>query len=72
MNTDFSEEAPEFVLANEFSHSWKLLSLSLGNMKPKTLREWLAALWGLDIFIEDKIPFMKSLVLANIIVWLIF
>ena len=71
MYTDFSEEAPDIFFANRFPVSWKLLSLSLGNSKPKTLRQWLTVLWGFDIFIQE-IPFMKSIVLANIIVWLVF
>ena len=71
MNIDFSEEAPDIVFANEFPVSWKLLSLTFGANKPKTPRQWLAALWGFDIFVHE-IPFMKSIVLANVIVWLIF
>ncbi len=55
-----------------FPDSFQLMSLNLTNMTPKTPRQWFTLLWGYDIFIQGKIPFLKSLVLANIIVWLVF
>ena len=55
-----------------FPDSFQLVSLNLKNMDPRTPRQWFTLLWGYDIFIQGKIPFLKSLVLANIIVWLVF
>ena len=55
-----------------FPDNFQLMSLNLTNMAPKTPRQWFTLLWGYDIFIQGKIPFMKSIVLANVIVWLVF
>ena len=41
--------------------NWKGLIREIG---------WLKTLWGYDIFLGN-VPFLKSLVLANVIVWLI-
>ena len=64
------KEIPNYSFS-DFPDSFQLLSLQL-TLEPKTPRQWFTALWGYDIFIQEKIPFMKSLVLANIIVWLVF
>ncbi len=52
--------------------SVRMLVLKLNYTKngPKTLIDWFKVIWDYDIFIQDKIPFMKSVVLANIIIWL--
>ncbi len=58
--------------SGDFPDSFQMVSFNLTNMTPKTLRQWFTLLWGYDIFIQGKIPFLKSLVLANVIVWLVF
>ena len=31
---------------------------------------WLRTIWGYDIFL-NRVPFLKSLVMANVIVWVV-
>jgi len=50
-----------------FYNGWKLIELHPSS-KPKGVKQWLNFIWGFDIFIY-KIPFMKTLILANIIIW---
>ena len=56
---------------NPYYNGWELISLHATSSKPKGVKQWLNFIWGFDIFIY-KIPFMKTLILANIIVWLLF
>ncbi len=65
-------EKEENTFISSFPDSFQLVSLNLKNMVPRTPRQWFTLLWGYDIFIQGKIPFLKSLVLANVIVWLVF
>lgn len=52
-----------------YSKGFKLIQLR-STQKPKGFIEWFYLIWGFDIFFH-KVPFLKSIVLANIIVWLI-
>ena len=65
-------EREKNTVISSFPDSFQLVSLNLKNMAPKTPRQWFTLLWGYDIFIQEKIPFLKSLILANVIVWLVF
>ena len=53
-----------------YPRGWKLLRLNLLD-KPKGVVQLLRLIWGFDIFILE-VPFLKSLCLANLIVWIIF
>lgn len=55
---------------NAYCNGWKLITLHPGS-KPKGIKQWLNFIWGFDIFIY-KIPFMKTLILTNIIIWWLF
>lgn len=63
-------ELYSFIGINEYYNGWKLIELHPGS-KPKGVKQWLNFIWGFDIFIY-KIPFMKTLILANIIIWWLF
>ncbi len=52
---------------NQYPKGWKLLELKV---KPKGFKQWVNVIYGLDIFI-NKVPFLKMIVLANIIYWII-
>lgn len=66
---DLGADYGEGVKVTRLSGRWKLLRLDFTS---EAVREhgWLDVLWGFDIFLGE-IPFMKSLILANIIVWVI-
>lgn len=49
---------------------WRALDFTI-DVRPKGLREWLNLIYGWDIFFNG-VPFLKTLILANILVWLIF
>jgi hypothetical protein len=53
---------------NNYQKGWKALQLKIVN--PKGLKQWLNAIYGLDIFIH-KVPFLKIVALCNIIYWII-
>jgi hypothetical protein len=59
-----------YIDINPYHNGWKLIALHPGS-KPKGVKQWLNFIWGFDIFIY-KIPFMKILILANIIIWWLF
>ena len=71
MHDTYETETPSSGVG-DVPDGFQMVSFNLTNMKPQTLRQWFTLLWGYDIFIQGKIPFLKSLVLANIIVWLVF
>ena len=50
-----------------YNKSFKAVSLSIIE-KPKGIKEWFWAIYGLDIFIQG-FPMCKLLVLGNIIYW---
>jgi len=72
MSKEKQEEENDLIsLTGDIYYSgWKLMSLH-PTSKPKGVKQWLNFIWGFDIFIY-KIPFMKTLILANIIIWLLF
>jgi hypothetical protein len=45
--------------------SFRSIQLSVSG-RPKTLRGWKNLIWGFDIFIGN-VPFMKSLLLGNLL-----
>ena len=57
-------------IGSPYPKSWKIIEIKVGN-KPKGIREWFAVIWGTDIFVNG-VPFMKTLVAINILVWIIF
>jgi len=52
-----------------FSRGWKLMGLHM-NVRPKGFDEWFYFLWGFDLW-YGPVPFAKSVILANLIVWTI-
>lgn len=52
-----------------YDKEWKAMQLTL-TRRPVDISEWLWAVWGLDIFLYN-IPVLKSIVLANVLIWLI-
>ena len=51
---------------------WKVIAISVSAREHHpSPKEWLYILWGLDIFING-VPFLKTIVAANVLVWLIF
>jgi hypothetical protein len=52
-----------------YGPGWRLMQISTMD-HPKNLAEWRRFLWGYDIFC-GSVPFLKSLVAANVIVWLL-
>lgn len=48
---------------------WRLLELNVTSQALKEFGFWEVA-WGFDIFI-GRVPFLKSVILANTIAWLI-
>lgn len=61
-------EVEEFEVAPQYSKGWKAIHFKIG--RPRGLKQWTNAIWGLDIFIH-KVPFLKVSVLANIIYWIL-
>ena len=55
------------IKMNNYPKGWKLLELSV---RPKGLKEWINVVYGLDIFV-NKVPFLKMILLANIIYWIL-
>ncbi len=53
---------------NDYPKGWKAFELRLG--RPKGVKQWLNAIWGLDIFIH-KVPFLKVIALCHVIYWLL-
>lgn len=49
---------------------WRAIDITVGKGSIKCFGFW-NVFWGTDIFFNG-LPFMKLLVLANIIVWLLF
>jgi len=62
------ETTESYVYFDPYPKGWKVLQLKLE--KPKGLRQWINALWGLDVFIH-KVPLLKTIILSNIIVWIL-
>ena len=60
----------ENLKLTEFNKHWKIMSMRAPDM-PKALGEKFWWFWGFDIFI-GRVPFLKTIVLANILVWIIF
>ena len=52
-----------------YPKGWKALALTVGQ-KPKGFYQWFNFLWGWDMFFW-KIPFGKTLVAINILIWII-
>ena len=60
------------IQINQFPKGWKALCFEFdASTKPKGFTQWRHALWGWDIW-YDSFPVMKSLILANILIWGIF
>lgn len=59
------------IVAEEwrYNRKWKTMQLTI-TRRPSDISEWLWLAWGYDIFLHE-IPFLKSLVLANVLVWLL-
>jgi len=53
-----------------YPKGWRALQLSPGE-RPKGARQWINFLWGFDIFFRN-LPFLKIILTANILVWIIF
>ena len=49
---------------------WRAITIVLGKPQEKIGRNWFHKLWGADVWVND-IPILKTLVLANIIVWIL-
>ena len=54
---------------NRYDKNWKIIQLRFVQ-KPKGLIQWMWFFWGFDIFIE-KVPFLKFIVLLNVIMWIL-
>ena len=74
-----SHEWPEPNLASDhdtigirssYPDGWKVIEIKVTG-RPKGIREWFNFIWGLDIFVNG-VPFMKTLVALNILVWILF
>ena len=50
-----------------FNRSFKMIKIDL-EFKPKNISELFWMVWGFDIFMNN-IPFLKTIIVANIIVW---
>ncbi len=53
-----------------YDRKWKTMQLKLAR-RPSGLSEWLWLAWGFDIFLHE-IPVLKTIVAANVLVWLLF
>ena len=62
------EETGLYTVFNPYPKGWKAFAIKLGT--PKGLRQWINAIWGLDIFIY-RVPLLKTIILSNIIVWIL-
>ena len=65
------QEKVEIKISSSYPKSWRLFQMNLGEPRPKGFIEWSRFLWGFDIWLGN-VPFLKVMVLANILVWLIF
>ena len=70
MEESYYGKSGEIIGINHFSEGWKALQFSYG-VKPEGISQWVNYLWGTDIWL-GKIPFMKTVVLINVLVWLLF
>lgn len=61
------QESTPFITNTQTPKGWKMFSMELYN-RPKTFKEWRRVIWGYDIFVQG-IPFLKILLLANILMW---
>lgn len=52
-----------------FPKGFRVIDIRL-TATPKGVKQWFNAIYGLDIFIH-KVPFLKVIVLANIIYWIL-
>lgn len=53
-------------IAGAYYRGYKTLELKFSH--PRQLKEWIYAIWGMDIFF-GPVPFLKTIVLANLLVW---
>ena len=60
----------ENIFENVYNKNWKMMKIQAPKI-PKTPIEIFWWFWGMDIFI-GRVPFLKTIVLANILVWIIF
>ena len=54
---------------NNFPKGFKVIEIKLTAI-PKGFKQWFNAIYGLDIFI-NKVPFLKMIVLVNVIYWIL-
>lgn len=52
-----------------YPKGWKLFQMGIFN-KPKNITQTLRLIWGFDLFLY-KIPFLKTTLLLNILVWIL-
>lgn len=43
-------------------------AISFRFARPSQLKEWVYAIWGMDIFF-GPVPFLKAMVFANLLIW---
>ena len=55
------------VIRIKVPKNFKAVRLNL-DYRPKTFREFLRLLWGVDIFFGE-VPFLKTILILNILVW---
>lgn len=55
---------------NNYPRGWKTLQLHI-DPRPRGIKQWFNCLWGWDIW-YNSFPLVKTLIAANIIVWILF
>jgi hypothetical protein len=59
----------EIVIEQPFPKGWRAIEFKFSSC-PNTIIQWFNFLWGWDIWYEH-LPVVKSLILINILVWLL-
>jgi len=66
----FINSEPIVITSNHYPKGWKAVQFTIDD-KPKGFWQWWHFLWGWDVW-YGKFPLFKSLVIINILIWILY